>query len=107
MKGAHHMGYRLLSGIKNGFILKFSLPTTQDLSSLSIKTKSDTSNILGKKLRSFVVSQQLLNPSVQYKVNEWLKQSTITQNSVMRLRSLARPLLKNKRKRISSCVTGV
>ena len=24
MKGAHHMGYRL-SGIKNGFILKFSL----------------------------------------------------------------------------------
>ena len=23
MKGAHHMGYRLLSGIKNGFILKF------------------------------------------------------------------------------------
>ena len=25
MKEAHHMGYRLLSGIKNGFILKFSL----------------------------------------------------------------------------------
>ena len=24
MKGAHHMGYRLLSGVKNGFILKFS-----------------------------------------------------------------------------------
>ena len=24
MKRAHHIGYRLLSGIKNGFILKFS-----------------------------------------------------------------------------------
>ena len=25
MKRAHHMRYRLLSGIKNGFVLKFSL----------------------------------------------------------------------------------
>ena len=30
MKGAHHMGYRLLSGIKNGFILKFSLTLLLD-----------------------------------------------------------------------------
>ena len=26
-KGAHYMGYRLLSGIKNDFVLKFSLTT--------------------------------------------------------------------------------
>ena len=32
--GAYYMGYRLLSGIKNGFVLKFSQPKITKLDGL-------------------------------------------------------------------------
>lgn len=47
MKGAHHMRYKLLSGIKNDFILKFFLiETVGDVGPLRSKIKKEYCKII-------------------------------------------------------------
>ena len=58
-KGAHYMGYRLLSGIKNSFVLKFSLIyfilLLWNKYLLQIQIKEATVALLQKYLNSVII----------------------------------------------------
>ena len=51
-KGVHYMGYRLLSGIKNDFVLKFSLFFIQSI--LAIIILVGVKNSLGKQIENWL-----------------------------------------------------
>ena len=73
--GAHYMGYRLLSGIKNGFVLKFSLLRIS--LNLSFKSYHCCINFFFLKIKSnFSYDNKLSTSSSSIAIPIWTKISS-------------------------------